>query len=276
MIKIGIRAHDMGKMDAKSLFEEANNFGFDGIQLVVNKALVPEPQLTKEAFEELNAVKNTNVFLLGSYFNPIHSDLQKIETGMNRFFKQLELASILNTEYVATETGSYNDDQWTYHVNNHTEEAYQKVLSKMRILVKKAEEVNRTVLIEAAFGHVIYKASVLKRLVLDLNSKHVGVIVDLYNLLNLENYTEHESILEDALITLKPYIKVFHLKNYIYQDNKLVQTGLHRGEMNYQRLLPLMVKSNPNAYYIFEGITGEDIKDSLCYIKKILEEKNEI
>ncbi|MDY0209968.1 MAG: sugar phosphate isomerase/epimerase family protein [Acholeplasma sp.] len=276
MIKIGIRAHDMGKMEAKDLFSSAKKYGFDGIQLVVNKALVTEPPLTKEAFNALAEVKTTEVFLLGSYFNPIHSDETKVSQGMDRFMKQLELASILNTEYVASETGSYNDDKWTYHVNNHTEEAYQKVFDKFRKLVNKAEMVNKTVLIEAAFGHVIYKPTVLKRLILDLNSKHVGVIVDLYNLLNLENHLEHERILADSLITLKPYIKVFHLKNYQCIEDKLVQTGLDQGVMNYEKILPMMIESNPDAHFIFEGITKENIQSSLDYIKKILEEKNEI
>lgn len=271
-MKIGIRAHDMGKMDAKSLFQRAQSYGFDGIQLVVNKALIVEPSLTEDAFLELSKAKVGEVLLLGSYFNPIHSNQQKVAQGIERFTKQLELAHLLNTQFVASETGSYNDDQWTYHEQNHSKAAYQEVLTVFKILVDKAERVNKTVLVEAAYGHVVFSPYALKRFVKDLNSQHVKVIIDLYNLLNLRNHRDHIAILEDALYQLKDDIAVFHLKNYIVKDSKLIQVGLNKGLIDYNKILPMMLKNNPDAYYIFEGITGEDISESLAYIKKIMEE----
>ena len=272
MIKLGIRAHDMGKMDAKSLFDQAKAYGFDGIQLVVNKALSENIPLDTANFEALKAVKSVDVMLLGSYFNPIHSQKSKVLEGIERFKKQLALAHILDCEFVASETGSFNDDQWTYHTNNHTESAYQNVLKIFKDLVNEAEKVDRTVLIEAAYGHVIFAPSVLRRLIQDLNSPNVGVIVDLYNLLNHRNHSKHDLILQEALVLLRPFIKVFHLKNYVESDGKLIQTGLDKGLMDYKALLPMMINSNPEAYYIFEGITGEDIKTSLDYIKNIIKE----
>lgn len=65
---------------------------------------------------------------------------------------------------------------------------------------------------------------------------------------------------------------VFHLKNYQLNSGKLIQVGLNKGLIDYEKILPLMLASNPNAYYIFEGITGDDIAESLAYIKKIKEE----
>lgn len=271
-MKIGIRAHDMGKMDAKSLFQSAQSFGFDGVQLVVNKALIPEPPLTEEAFKTIATHQGpVAVLLLGSYFNPIHSNQDKVQAGVVRFQKQLELAHILHTEYVASETGSYNDDQWTYHEQNHTKTAYEQALSVFKPIVETAERVDKTVLIEAAYGHVIFSPHALKRFVHDLNSKHVKVIIDLFNLLNTRNHRQHEQILQEALHLLKDEITVFHLKNYQLKEGKLVQVGLNKGLFDYERLLPMMLQSNPDAYYIFEGITGEDIAESFAFIQKIKE-----
>lgn len=276
-MKLGIRAHDMGKMDAKSLFECAKSYGFDGIQLVVNKALIPEPELTEKAFNDIAKTQNVvSVLLLGSYFNPVHSDINKRQIGINRFKKQLALAHVLNTEYVATETGSYYDDQWIYHEQNHTKQAYHEVMSIFKDLAIVAEKHNKTVLIEAAYVHVIFSPHSLKRLVTDLNSDHVKVIIDLFNLLNIKNHRSHEAILRQALDLLKEDIAVFHLKNYVVQEGKLVQVGLNKGLLDYRKLLPMMIENNPDAYYIFEGITGEDIKESVVYIKSILEDYHEI
>lgn len=272
-MKIGIRAHDMGRMDAKSLFKCAQSYGFDGIQLVVNKALNPEPLLTEVAFKNIVASQQgIDVLLLGSYFNPVHSDKNKIQAGIDRFNTQLKLAHVMNTPFVASETGSYNDDQWTYHEQNHTKMAYLEVLTVFKGLVETAELVNKTVLVEAAYAHVIFSPHTLKKFITDLNSKHVKVIIDLFNLLNLRNHRQHEVILNDALHLLKDDIAVFHLKNYQLHEGKLIQVGLNKGLIDYKRVLPLMMHNNPDAYYIFEGITGDDIQESLDYIKEIMEE----
>lgn len=271
-MKIGIRAHDMGKMTAKELFECARAYGFDGVQLVVNKALNPEPGLTPTDFQTIAQHQNgTEVLLLGSYFNPIHSQLEKRQQGMLRFQSQLSLAQYLNTEYVASETGSYNDDQWTYHEQNHTKQAYQEVLQLFKTLVNHAKTVNKTVLVEAAYAHVVFSPHTLKRFVMDLDSDHVKVIIDLYNLLNMRNHRQHVQILEEALHLLKDQIAVFHLKNYVVKEGKLVQVGLNKGLFDYSKLLPMMIQSNPEAYFIFEGITGHDIEESMAYIQKIME-----
>jgi hypothetical protein len=39
MNKLGIRAHDIGKLSASDLANEVSNIGFDGVQLVFQKAL---------------------------------------------------------------------------------------------------------------------------------------------------------------------------------------------------------------------------------------------
>ena len=40
MIKVGIRAHDIGKYQAQELAKRVKSYGFDGFQLVFKKALI--------------------------------------------------------------------------------------------------------------------------------------------------------------------------------------------------------------------------------------------
>lgn len=41
--------------------------------------------------------------------------------------------------------------------------------------------------------------------------------------------------------------------------------------MNYDVILPMIVEALPNAYLIFEGVTGQDITTSYYFIRHILE-----
>ena len=68
------------------------------------------------------------IFMLGAYFNPVHSNKELVRTNVEYFKEHLKYANELNCRYVGTETGSYNDDKWTYHPQNRTEEALQTVV----------------------------------------------------------------------------------------------------------------------------------------------------
>ena len=59
----------------------------------------------------------------------------------------LKKAAKFGTKYVATESGSYNDDKWTYNPKNQTEEGYQDTMKVFHELVKVAKEYNSVILI---------------------------------------------------------------------------------------------------------------------------------
>ena len=75
---------------------------------------------------------------------------------------------------------------------------------------------------------------------------------------------------EECLELFKDRIVIFHLKDYIVKDNKLVQVGLGQGLIDYSKIIPKIMKNNPNAYLIFEGVVGDDIKSSKEYIERLV------
>ena len=84
-MKIGVRVHDFGKSDAKTLAKKAREVGFDGVQLVLNKAIEGESglagTLSKEkaiGFYNDFKAEGLDIFMLGAYFNPVHSDKNKV------------------------------------------------------------------------------------------------------------------------------------------------------------------------------------------------------
>ena len=57
-MKLGVRVHDFGKSNAKTLAKQAKEVGFDGVQLVLNKAIEGETGLPGTLNEE--KVKEAN------------------------------------------------------------------------------------------------------------------------------------------------------------------------------------------------------------------------
>lgn len=270
MLKIGIRAHDVGKFDAKTLATKVKEIGFEGVQLVFKKAIN-----TPVDFNDLKEIKdNFNetlpIMMLGAYFNPVHPDEKVVKDGIENFKNHLKIANELNASFVGSETGSYMGSPWGYMPENHTDEARDIVIEIFRDLVKTAEENNTYVALEGAYNHVAYSPQRVYEMVKAINNPHLRVTVDLYNFLNLENYPQRNEILDESIKLLKDHISIFHFKDFIIEDGKLKQVGLGDGLMDYEYIIGQIKEHCPNAFVIFEGVSGDDIVPSIERIKKII------
>ncbi|MCF7933054.1 MAG: hypothetical protein K9K93_07785, partial [Acholeplasmataceae bacterium] len=120
MIDLGIRAHDVDSTSADDLARRIRSLGFDGIQLVLKKALKTDistfdPTIITTTFQ------HPYVMMLGAYFNPVHPDPQVKAAGIETFKKHIELASECGIRYVGSETGSLMGSPWGYVKENHNE-----------------------------------------------------------------------------------------------------------------------------------------------------------
>ena len=273
--KYGIRGHDLvTKSNVEELVVQLKKYEIDYIQLVFPKTF----ENYSYSLDYVNHVKevlesnNIKIAMLGAYFNPVHSDINVVNKGISNFKSNLDIMNILNAPFVGSETGSFNDSPWIYVPKNRTEEGYQQSKKVFQELVEYAKKVNGNVIIEPAFGHVMYSVSCLKRLVDELNSPNVFVTIDLYNLLDVSNFDKRDEIFLDAMKTFNSKIKIIHLKDGDIVDNKLVQLAPGKGKFNYPYMLNLISKYCPDATLVFEGVKVEDLSFSKEHLKNI--EKN--
>lgn len=276
-MKIGVRVHDFGKSNAKTLALQAKEIGFNGVQLVLNKAIENQSglpgTLSKELAKEISdefSNQGLEIFMLGAYFNPVHSNKDLVTTNINKFKEHLKYMNDFKAYYVGSETGSFNDDKWTYNPLNRTEEAFLEVERIFKDLATYAKEVNGKIALEGAYGHCMYEPRALKRLVDKIDNGHVFYIVDIYNYLAISNYQSYKEIFEECLELFKEKIVIFHLKDFIIEDGNLKQCAIGKGLIDYNYLLNRIKETNPNAYLIFEGSKPSDMKESFEFVQNIL------
>ncbi|PKK93317.1 MAG: sugar phosphate isomerase/epimerase [Tenericutes bacterium HGW-Tenericutes-6] len=271
MLKLGIRAHDIGRMTPFELAEEAKSFGFDGVQLVFKKALT-HPVNFNNLNEIKNAFKKPKIMMLGAYFNMVHPDLKVVTDGIDYFKKHLEISYALGAKYVGTETGSLMGSPWGYVNENHAPKTLEKVIEIVKDLSRTAEKYHAYIALEGAYAHVAYSPKIMKKIIDQVQSPNLKVTVDLFNFLHIGNYKKRMAIFDEAISLLKDHIVIFHLKDFIVDHDALVQVGLGQGLMDYKTIIKKIKESCPNAYLIFEGVVGDDIKTSYKLIKKLLKE----
>jgi len=275
MNKIGIRAHDIGKFeDVLTLKNETSKYGFDGIQLVLKKAFSSPIDFNhiEETAEQLNPLETV---MLGSYFNPINYCPKTVKKSMDYFKKNLNLASKFNSKYVGTETGyAFGLSGWNDKYA-HSDKAFDKSLKVFLELAEEAKKQSAYLAIEGAYHHVCYSPRRLKQLLDELPKDSYRVILDIFNYLHIGNYQDYTNIFDEAIDLFKDKIVIFHLKDFIVKGKFLVQVPPGKGMLDYKTLIKKIQTSCPNAYLIFEGVKGENIKPSLDYIKTLLDCKEE-
>lgn len=276
-MKIGVRVHDFGKSDAETLAKKASAVGFDAVQLVLNKAIEGESglagTLSKEKanyYYETFKKYGLEIAMLGAYFNPVHSDSSKVESLVAKFKEHLKYENDFHAGFVGSETGSYNDDKWTYNPLNREPKAMETDIKIFGELAKVAEENNAKIALEGAFGHCMWNPERLKELVDTIGSDSIYYTVDIYNYLAMENYKEQRDIFDRCLKLFKGRIVIFHIKDFVIEDGALKQCCIGKGLMDFDYMLPKIKNECPNAYLIFEGSKPEDMEFSYDFISNKL------
>lgn len=271
-----IRPHDVGKDTPEALAEKIHALGFQGVQLAIAKAIKDQngnpDTLTEDICKEIKAgfnKHNVEIPLLGAYFNPVHSNKEKVKAGAEKFADHLRKAHLFGAKYVASETGSYNDEPWIYHPKNQTEEAFEEVYSVFKPLADVAKEAGSFLTVEGAWGHCMYCPAQMERLVKALDNGNIRVTVDIYNYLYEKNYEQRFDILDECLDRFGDKIAIFHIKDFnVNPDGTLREVGIKDGIMGWDIMLPKIKKAVPNALLVFEGM--KDLENSLEIFKSYL------
>lgn len=275
-MKICIRAHDLGVKGTEQILRSIRNLDIDGVQLVCYKVCEDIPYqpgaITREKaarigadFEQAGAI----IPLVGAYFNPVHSDKEKVRRCTEIFGDYLRAARFMGSDAVGSETGSFNDDKWTYHPQNRTEEALQTVVDTFSGLCDVARESGVTVAMEGAAGHVCWNVQTLQR-ARTMIGKPTKVIFDLYNYLDETNQYDYLSILEEGLKTFAGDIMIFHMKDCCFvPGEKPRQVPFGTGELDLKAILKRIRAYDENAVLTLEGTTGEHIEHAVKTIRRI-------
>lgn len=275
-MKIAFRTHDLGAKGLDAAINKLKECNIQAVQLVAYKFLDDvkyQPGfLTEDKAEEIGAAfkaAGVSIPLIGAYFNPVHSDKTKVANCKQIFKDYLKYSHALGCDIVGSETGSFNDDKWTYNPLNRTEEALNTVIETFTELADYAKTQGAFIGMEGAAGHVCYNVATLKRAVDGVNRDNVKVIFDIYNYLDMSNYADYLNILKEGLKTFAGKIVVFHLKDFVVEDGKIKQVAPGKGLFDYRAILTEIKAYDKDAVLVLEGTTGEDIIPCTDFVRRI-------
>jgi len=273
-MRIGIRGHDIGHYKLNEIGAILAEKHLQTIQFVTEK-IITEFKITKGSMTPGMAeyIKNTlnkydiNISLLGCYINLANPDDKELNELLTTFKEHIRFAKYLGCNVVGTETGALNRE-YVYTEKNNTEEAFQRSLKSIKILVKEAEKFAVIVGIEGVAKHVMNTPEKLKRALDSVKSNNLQVIFDPINFIDENNYDKQDEIIKKSFDLFGDRIVIIHAKDFVYENGKIKQVSIGEGQFNYPLLLSLIKEKKPYIDIILEDTVPKDLDLSIKYIEE--------
>ncbi len=292
-MEIGFRAHDIGKFDSvESLASTIETYKKESkIQLALNKVIPSSPKWTEYTEEYITSVRDTlkrhsvSVAIVGCYINPVHPDEDARAEHLKRFERSLELNKAFGCPYVATETGSANPD-CSYNAATSEEKTFTIFLKSVEQLLKKAEDVNACVTLEAVTRqHTICSAERMRRVLDTFRSDHLKVIYDPVNLTSWLGIEEldgsvravpskeaiQRKVRHDIELLSPEKIVAIHCKNYVLDEKgwKIGNKATLEGVIDWSVIFSLLREYKIDVPVLLENLNPSTLRETLLYLDTI-------
>ena len=277
-MQLGIRLHDTKKLPFEERILDVHNLGFVCGHLALSKVIDEFPTddgaLTPGLamyIKKVFAKNDVDIAVLGCYLNLANPNPEKLAKITRRYLAHLRFASLLGCGVVGTETGAPNET-YTAVPECHGEEALRTFIQNLRPVVQYAEKAGVILAIEPVWKHIVYNPARAKRVLQEIASPNLQIILDPVNLLDISNYGRQREIVEEAIDVLGDEIAMVHIKDFRAEGGTLVSVGAGLGQMDYTAIMKFIREKKPFMHVTLENTTPEDNIQCKNHILRLYED----
>jgi sugar phosphate isomerase/epimerase len=213
--RLGAFSRDFGRGEWEQLAETFTRLGLELTQL--DGALLDESLEDPDSAVAGRAVlesRGLRVPALGGYRNLIAPDPDVRAANVAHVQRCLELATILGSYVVATETGTLSaDGDWTDSPLNATERAWELLDDALETLLPVAERSGTILALEAHVKNVVKTREQMAGLLERFPTQHLQIVCDPYNYVSAGLVPAHEDATAVLLGEFEDRFVLAHLKD---------------------------------------------------------------
>lgn len=249
--------------------------GLDCVQFNLACAGLPtlpeciEPSLVEKIHRELQKRTITMAAVSGT-FNMIHPDVRTRTDGLKRLTELIRACPHLGTSIVTLCTGTRDpDEMWRRHPDNDSPEAWRDLRASLDTVLPEAEANNVTLAFEPETANVVNSARKARRLLDEVRSPRLKVVMDAANLLRPGDLPRMREILDEAFDLLGRDIVHAHAKELgpdLHPDGR----GPGRGVLDWDRYLTLLRRDGFAGALILHGFDERRAAASVSFVKSRL------
>ena len=201
-------------------------------------------------------------------YNMAHPDASARADGQRRLHELIAAAAGLGTGVVTLCTGSRDaTDMWRRHPDNGTPEAWRDMLASVEAALTAAEAHEVILAFEPEHNNVVHSAAAGRRLLDEVRSPRLKVIIDPANLLDRGGLDRQGDTLREAFQLLGGDLVLAHAKD-LRADGTIAAAG--RGGLDYELYLALLGHAGHDVPLILHALAEDEVTDSVAFLRSTL------
>lgn len=273
----GIFAKTFSRPSPEEVFDAVVGYGIHETQLNLSVAGLPSmpdevPPALADRVRKAALERGLKISAVSGTFNMIHPDERARREGLDRLRVLAGACGRLGTSVITLCTGTRDPgNMWRHHPDNATPEAWRDLLASMQEAVETAEEHGVTLAFEPEINNVVDSAEKGRRLLDEMRSPWLRVVMDAANLFDAEDPDRHifrpKEVFDHAFELLGDDIVIAHAKDAT-TSGEFVAAG--QGDLDYDLYLRYLLGTGYDGPLVAHGLSEEEVGLSLSFLRRKL------
>jgi sugar phosphate isomerase/epimerase len=270
-MQVGIFAKTFAGKDPLTVLRAAKSAGYSCVQYNMacsGLTSLPDEVSDKTIAAIRDAVSQTGISIvaLSATYNMIHNDAAVRSNGLRSLGELARVAKALDIPLLTLCTGTRDpQDQWRYHPDNSSPEAWRDLLVEVEKALRIADGV--TLGIEPEHANVVGNAAKAEELLKAFYGAPLKIVFDPANLFETEPVDQQRALISDALHKLAPHIAIAHAKDRS-STGGFVAAGT--GVLDYSHFIGALEASGFSGPMITHGLEAHEAANVAQFLKGYL------
>jgi len=269
-MKLGIFAKTFEGTDPRTVLDAVKDAGFSCCQY--NMACSGLPSMpdeigagTARAIAEASTSTGIGIVAISGTYNMIHPDIAIRQAGHRRLAVLAERCAGMGTRMITLCTGTRDPaDQWKEHPDNDTPEAWRDLLEAMETAIGIADRFDLDLGIEPELANVVNAAEKARRLIDEIKSPRLKIVLDPANLFEVATPEEQRNVIASAIDLLADRIVMAHAKDRA-PDGSFTTAG--KGVLDYAFYLSRLNAVGFEGSLITHGLASSEAAEVARFLK---------
>jgi sugar phosphate isomerase/epimerase len=213
------------------------------------------------------ASRRISMAAVSGTFNMIHPDVEKRREGLERLRQLVLAAPQLGTSVVTLCTGTRDrENMWRRHCDNDSPAAWADLKATLAAAIDSTSETSVTLAFEPEVANVIDSAARARRLLDEVGSPRLKVVLDGANLFHTGELPRMEAVLREAVELLARDVVIVHAKD-LSRDGEAGHEAAGTGLMNYDLYLGLLCDAGFDGPLVMHGLAETQVAASTAFLR---------
>jgi len=279
-MNIGIFAKTFTQPSMEGTLDRVQEHGLTQVQFNMSCAGLPslpdfiDPAMAKKIYAETSK-RNIQIAAVSGTFNMIHPDVKERKAGLKGLRTLAAACHDMGTFIITLCTGTRDpNNMWQWHKDNSNKSAWNDLLETMKYALEIAELHKVILAFEPEPANVVGDAKKGKKLLDEMQSDHLKVVMDAANLFQPGNVHCMRETMEEAFDLLSNDIVIAHAKDIRVKNNELEVVAAGKGIVDYDIYLDLLKNYGFKGALILHGLNEDEVGTSVRFLEQKLVQLN--